>query len=38
MNEVNSGEDACSTMIINIAIAVGVMIVSCILGKKEERK
>lgn len=34
MNEVNSGEDVCSTMIINIAIAVGVMIVSCVINKK----
>ena len=38
MNEMKPEDDVCSKMIINIALAVGVMIVSCILSKKEEKR
>lgn len=38
MKKETSEKDVCSVVVLEIAIAIGVMIVSCMMSKKEKRE
>lgn len=38
MKKETAEKDGCSALVVEIAIAIGVVIISCIMNKKEERR